>query len=322
MSDRSQKEIRVLVADDEVILAERLVEFLSSSGFYTRYVRSGTEAKKVIADWRPDFILCDLMLPDMNALAFLKYLKENDWLGDDKIRFFVLSGHNIPKNVTECMRLGASDYLVKPIKHTDLLTRLVLHGQAKHQLPQVKPEAAPDNDNALYYLHLTDLTLREALKNVPITETLHNLTGMVSLAMKAVRVSLVRCNFDERKGHVLASSDKRGIGGLELDLNKYPEILYVLRNDCMLALDNLAADPAMAFVARLNKSIHFNSLIVCPVRMDGERWGVLSVRLPASKTTLTDSEIRYAQLVAHVAGLVLRADPAARSNQPPIPRSA
>jgi GAF domain-containing protein len=199
---------------------------------------------------------------------------------------------------------------------------LVLHTQSKRTLEDVEKSDKADQD-ARYYLHLADLTLRESLKNLQIEESLHNLTRMVGLALKAVRVSIVRCDQGARTGNVLGSSDLRIVRNLNLDLNKYPEILYVLQSQKLLALDNLAKDISMAFVTRQNKSIHFNSMVVAPIRLNSnDVWGVLSARMPENKTSLSDSEIRFVQLVSHVVGLTLLKDRSIAALSPEAKKSA
>lgn len=297
------REIKILIADDETLLSAKLADFLRSKGFDVRQVQNGIQASEAIHEWKPQFVIYDLMLPDMNALVLLKELKSAGLLAEDKIRVFVSSGQNIQSNIRECMRLGAADFLLKPLKHEDFFMRLVLHLQAKRE---VSDRRSLDEDSAQYFMHLTDLLLRESLKGGPVFESLHNLTGMLAMALKAVRVSMIQCDRDQRLGWVIASSDKKSINNLQLDLGKYPEVMYVMNNEKPLALDNLTTDPTMHFVTQKDKEINFNSMIVSPVRIDNELWGVVSVRLPSSKERLSDFEIRYAQLAAHVMGLVLR----------------
>ncbi len=310
-------EVRVLVADDEMVVAERLVDFLSNNGFYTRFVRDVVEAKNMLLNWRPDFILLDLMLSEGKAVSFLKDMQQKGLLGEDKIRVIMLSGHNHEANVKECMKWGANDFIVKPFKYVDVLSRLVLHKQKKRILEEtVERSETPNlNQDAKYYMNLTELTLREALKvGVDPKETLYNLSRMVAMATKAVRVSIVHCNYYDREGQVWASSDKKVMGELKLDLSKYPEVLYVVHNSKLLALDNLDIDPTMSFVTKQNKSIKFNSLIVCPILLNREVWGVVSVRLPETRTEkLSDFEIRFVQIVANVMGTVLLRESAGTS---------
>jgi GAF domain-containing protein len=175
-----------------------------------------------------------------------------------------------------------------------------------------------NQETAQYYLYLTDLLLREALKGEESLSCLHNLTGMLGMSLKAVRVSIVRCDLETRRGFVMASNDKRSIGGLAINLVKYPEMIYVLREGKTLAVDNLAGDPTLYFVTQQHKEISFNSMLVCPVQIAGQNWGVLSVRMPEVKKQLHDFEIRFAQLVAHVAALIVRMDPTLQTALPPV----
>ena len=301
--------IRVLVADDETLLAQRLVEYFTEKGFIARGARNGTEVTTLLEHWKPDFVFYDLMLPEMNALTFLGKMNKEGRLGENKMRVFVLSGHNNAANVKECMRLGASEYVAKPVAHADLLARMILHLQPKREVGAYQPNSSEDFESAQYYMHLTDLTLREALKGQPTEDCLHNLTGLLGVSFKAVRVSVIRCTMESRRGYVIASSDKKNIDALEIDLVKYPEISYVLNNDKLLAVDNLAADPTLHFVTKQSKSIIFNSMLVAPIRVNGNAWGVLSIRLAESKQRATEFEMRFAQLVAHVVGLVVYAEP-------------
>lgn len=307
---------KILVSEDSTFVLDKLSQALTERGFQVRSAEKGPEALAMAKQWKPHFILYDLMKVDLPGPAFLKALKAEDLLGDDRSRVFMMSSHNSTFNVKECLKLGASDYLVKPVKPDDLMGRLVLHMQPKRHVAETKAGDTSDSGNALHYMHLTELLLRESLKLAPQPEVLFNLVGMLSLALGAVRVSIVEAALEKNAGTVRASSDKRDIDGLNLDLVKYPEVVFVIRSEKTLALDNLKGDATMAAVAEQTKSISFNAMIVCPIRFGGEIWGVLSARLPDTKTTLSDFEIRFAQLTAHVAANVVARHLAAKSAVP------
>lgn len=292
---------RILIADENAFISDKLVSSLEDNGFVVKSATTGAEALAICTQWKPHFVLYDLLVADLNGPKLLKELKAQDLLGDDKTRVFMMSAHNTVANVKESLKHGATDYLVKPVKVEDLVGRLVLHMQPKRQLSEAKVGDTSVSGTAIHFMHLTELLLREGLKLHPLPDTLYRLTGMLSLAIGAVRVSIVETNLANEQALVRGSSDKRDIDGLKLDLNKYPEIIFVLRSEKTLALDNLKNDPTMAAIATQTKSIQFNAMIVCPIRFGGQTWGVLSARLPESKTTLSDFEIRFAQLTAHVA---------------------
>ncbi len=311
---------RVLLAEESSFVSDRLKDYLEERGFQVRVAPTGTAALELVRSFKPDFVLYDMMLSDLHAIGFLKTMKLEGLLGDDKVsngraRVFVMSSHNSQFNVKECLKAGAVDYLVKPVKPEDVLARLILHLQVKRQILESDVGDRSDTGQALYYMHLTELLLREGLKLAPQPEALYNLVGMLSLATDAVRVSVIEAHIAETggsatKGLVRASHDKRDIDGLMIDLEKYPEVIFVLRSEKTLALDNLKGDPTMAAIANLHKSISFNAIVVCPIRLGSEMWGVLSVRLPETKKSLSDFEIRFAQLTAHVIGTVIARQPA------------
>lgn len=311
-------ETRILLAEETQFVSDKLRDSLLERGFQVRTVTSGAEALEIVRDWRPHFVLYDMVMADMVGPLFLKKMKADGVLADDKnivnrSRVFVMSSHNSTANVIDCLKAGASDYLVKPVKAEDLISRLILHLQTKRQLSEVKAGDTTDAGRALHYMHLTELLLRESLKLSPTPQALYNLVGMLSLATEAVRVSVIEAKLGANEGIVRASNDKKDIDGLKLDLAKYPEVIFVLRSEKTLALDNLKGDATMASIAAQTKSISFNAMLVCPIRLGTEMWGVVSVRLPDSKKVLSDFEIRFAQLTTHVIGNVVARETASKA---------
>ncbi len=311
-------ETRLLLAEETQFVSDKLRDSLLERGFQVQVAKSGAEAAEIVRSWRPHFVLYDMVMSDLVGPAFLKKLKADGFLADDKnhagrSHVFVMSSHNSTANVKECLRAGASDYLVKPVKIEALVSRLILHLQTKRQISDVKVGDTSDSGRALHFMHLTELMLRESLKLAPAQTALYNLVGMLSLATDAVRVSVIETNLGASEGTVRASNDKKDIDGLKLDLTKYPEVMFVMRSEKTLALDNLKADTTMAAIADQIKSISFNAMLVCPIRVGSDIWGVVSVRLPESKKILSDFEIRFAQLTTHVIANVIAREPARKA---------
>ena len=307
-------ETRLLLAEETQFVSDKLRDLLVARGFQVRTASTGAQAFETVRDWRPQFVLYDMVMTDLVGPAFLKKLKTENLLADEKhvdgrTRVFVMSSHNSMANVTECLGSGASDYLVKPIKADDLVSRIVLHLQEKRQLTELQIADTTDAGRALRYMHMTELLLRESLKMAPVPQTLYNLVGMLGLATEAVRVSVIEARLGAEQGIVRASSDKKDIDGLKLDLGKYPEVNFVLRSEKTLALDNLKDDPTMATISSQTKSISFNAMLICPIKFGAEMSGVVSVRLPDSKKALSDFDIRFAQLTTHVVAHVLARTP-------------
>ncbi|HEX4924880.1 MAG TPA: response regulator [Bdellovibrionales bacterium] len=297
--------IKLLIADRDTLLPRRLAEFLNDKGFSCELVNNGRQLKSLLSNWIPQFIFVDLLLPDLNAVDVLKFIQEDPILSKHNIQVLVTSGHNSVDNVRKCLTAGAVDYIVKPFRVEDILSRLVFHIQNKRQIVDVDKEDRSRLEGGDLFLNLMELVLREAASGRSHRSILYNLTKMVALSLKAVRCSVVECNREMMEGFVIASSDDPKVRDIKLDLNRYPEIIHVMNYGKVVAIENMELNPTLAKIKELVKTISFNALVVSPIYMRGELFGVLSARMDNKGKAFLDREIRFAQLVAHVAGLVL-----------------
>lgn len=296
--------IKVLIADDDGQLSRRLADFISDHGFEVRTVSNGTDAKFQILDWRPRLVVADLMLPEINAFGLLDVISQAPQMHHQVTQLMVTSGHNNPANVRLCVERGAKDYLVKPFKPDDLLRRLVFHCRSYRHLQEMSRHETKSIDEGSLMLHLTDLVLRQAIAGDTIPNILFNLTKMVAIKLDGVRCSIVDV-VDPFKGVVVVSSDDRSATGIELDLNKYPEVVNVMNTQVMIAIENLENSPELKSIRSLLRSTMFNSMIVCPVSRFQKPFGVLSLRMPLEKASISDNEMRFVEIVSHTISLVL-----------------
>jgi DNA-binding response OmpR family regulator len=297
--------IKLLIADRDTLLPRRLAEFLNDKGFSCELVNNGRQLKSLLSNWIPQFIFVDLLLPDLNAVDLCKFIQEDPILRKHNIQILVTSGHNNRENVRKCLVAGAVDYIVKPFRVEDILARLVFHIQNKRQIVDVDKEDRTRLEGGDLFLNLMELVLREATSGRSHRSILYNLTKMVALSLKAVRCSVVECNREMMEGFVMASSDDPKVKDIKLDLNRYPEIIHVLNYQKVVAIENMDLNPTLAKIKEVVKTISFNALVVSPVMVRGDLFGVLSARMDTKGKAFQDREIRFAQLVARVAGLVL-----------------
>ena len=104
-------QIKILLVDDEVEFVKTLSERIQIRGFDSHVALSGEEALAVIRDTPPDVIVLDLKMPGMDGIEVLRRLKKTD----PDIQVLILTGHGSEKDETEARRLGAFDYLQKPV---------------------------------------------------------------------------------------------------------------------------------------------------------------------------------------------------------------
>lgn len=304
MSRSKYERIRVLIVDDDNLTARRLSEFIYEHGFEAQITNSFRGAKEIVLEWKPRFVLSNLLLPDGSAFNLIEFIKSEKNLRHQFIHVLIASGHSSEGNVRQALQMGAKDYIVKPFAMEDILKRLIFHSRSYKRVKDISASEYPRLSEAGLMLHLTDLVLKQALSSNNVEDILFNLTRMVSLKVDGVRCSIIQC-FDQKAGVVVTSNDDRKASGISLDLYNYPEVLHVLNTQTLVAIENLTDSPELRKVREKAKNISFNSMIVCPVSRYGHPFGVLSLRMPPEKETLSDNEIRFVEIVAQVISLVL-----------------
>lgn len=109
----------ILVVDDEPAILRALRTILTRHGFRIEMADSGKEALKCYSDHRPDVILLDLGLPDMDGIEVIRQIRT---YGNTPI--IVLSVRGAERDKVAALDLGADDYLTKPFGVDELLARI------------------------------------------------------------------------------------------------------------------------------------------------------------------------------------------------------
>ena len=112
---------RILVVDDEVDFMETIVNRLKKRNLDAEGVLNGEEALKILDEKRFDVVLLDIKMPGgMDGIEVLREIKRKQPL----VEVLLLTGHASVETSIEGMKLGAFDYLLKPIKFEDLLLKM------------------------------------------------------------------------------------------------------------------------------------------------------------------------------------------------------
>ena len=102
---------RVLVVDDEPDAVELLQEFLTSKGYEVVTAFNGDEALRKVKAERPHLVLLDVRMPGMNGLDVLRKVREFD----QEVGVIMVTAVNEEDTGREALKLGAFDYIVKPL---------------------------------------------------------------------------------------------------------------------------------------------------------------------------------------------------------------
>lgn len=110
---------QILVVDDEVGIRELLAEILSDEGYQVHLAESAEQARSFRHAQEPDLVLLDIWMPDTDGVDLLKEWAEQDLL---TMPVVMMSGHGTIETAVEATRIGAVDFLEKPISLQKLLT--------------------------------------------------------------------------------------------------------------------------------------------------------------------------------------------------------
>ena len=123
----SRDRLKVLVVDDEAAMREVLEMRLKQWGFEVVLAKNAAEARAIAEERAPDAVISDLVLPDSSGLDLVESL-----LGSGAHRpVIMITAHGAVDIAVEAMKLGAMDFLTKPIDYEKLKATLVA---AKHEL--------------------------------------------------------------------------------------------------------------------------------------------------------------------------------------------
>lgn len=111
MFGKKKEKIKILVVEDDSLLARVLGESLTAADFEVEVVVNGLEALDVAKKFNPRFILLDLILPGLDGFEVLKQFKADDTVKD--VPVVVLSNLNGPADIKSVKALGAQDFFIK-----------------------------------------------------------------------------------------------------------------------------------------------------------------------------------------------------------------
>lgn len=128
----ARKPHRVLVVEDELVLAGTVVNYLARAGFEARAVHNGTEALSVAREWLPDVVVLDLGLPGMDGIEVCRQLRD---FSDCYV--IMLTARVDEDDTLTGLSVGADDYMTKPFSVRELVARV----QAQLRRPRGAPTA-------------------------------------------------------------------------------------------------------------------------------------------------------------------------------------
>lgn len=135
---RSNNEKKILIVDDDPNNLKLMLEILKKEGYQASPVSSGKQVIAVAQQNRPDLILLDIMMPEMDGFEVCQQLKSDENLKHIPIIF--ISALADTEDIIKAFKLGGVDYIKKPFVPSEVLVRVKTHLALSEQHQQIKEE--------------------------------------------------------------------------------------------------------------------------------------------------------------------------------------
>ncbi len=130
----------ILIIEDQPDMRKNIATILTMEGYAVLAAENGKDGLSLAREEKPDLILCDVMMPELDGHGVLHGLREDRTVAGTPFIFLTAKGEK--RDVRAGMNLGADDYLTKPVAASDLLAAIA----ARFGREQVRPAAPFDPD--------------------------------------------------------------------------------------------------------------------------------------------------------------------------------
>ncbi|MGC3522917.1 two-component system response regulator RssB [Pseudomonas aeruginosa] len=111
----------LLIIDDDEVVRESLAAYLEDSNFKVLQALNGLQGLQIFESKQPDLVICDLRMPQIDGLELIRRIRQTA----SETPIIVLSGAGVMSDAVEALRLGAADYLIKPLEDLAVLEHSV-----------------------------------------------------------------------------------------------------------------------------------------------------------------------------------------------------
>ncbi len=154
---------KILVIEDELSVRENILARLEAEGFETVNAENGLNGVELARSHKPDLIICDVMMPEIDGYGVLSMLRQNPVTAT--IPFIFLTAKADKVDLRQGMEMGADDYLTKPFTRTQLLGAIAARLQKQAVVTQQSEKKLEDLRRSI-----TDALPQEVL--IPLSEIL------------------------------------------------------------------------------------------------------------------------------------------------------
>jgi len=154
----------ILVVEDEASIAEVVSLYLKRAGYSVQIASDGKQAMNIFEKQIPDFVVLDLMLPEVDGLSLTRWLRDRS-----NVPIIMLTARREEIDRIAGLEMGADDYVVKPFSPQELVSRV---RAVARRLGREQPEAESER-----YLDFDDLTINPRSRVVTVNSSPVELTA-------------------------------------------------------------------------------------------------------------------------------------------------
>lgn len=203
--------IPILIVEDDLTFSTMLSTWLRKKDFEVNAVSSVSAAVKALTQTdkeTPQLVLSDLRLPDHDGLYLLAWMRKQGFAQP----FIVMTSYAEVQNAVEAMKLGATDYISKPIQPDLLLQKMkeALHSASLSSLPTTTIQSKVENVTATTSASLTSATSHPGIEgHSPIAQDLYRLVALVAPTPLSVLINGASGTGKEYVAHRIHELSKR-----------------------------------------------------------------------------------------------------------------
>jgi DNA-binding response OmpR family regulator len=141
---------KILIVEDDIELKNNIIEYLENWNHFIKSSSNGIEAFTILQDFIPDIIICDIRMPKMNGLQFLKEKQKNTLLRYIPL-IFITANSSIDEKLTG-LGFGAIDYITKPFEIKEILLKIenIMLVRQNYEISKILPPKTEFSEDILF----------------------------------------------------------------------------------------------------------------------------------------------------------------------------
>ncbi|MEK9149390.1 MAG: response regulator, partial [Candidatus Desantisbacteria bacterium] len=300
----------ILVIDDELVICEFLSDLLKDREYTVKYALSGRDGLKAFGEDNFDVVMVDLKIPDIDGIKLLGEIKGID---PDSI-IIVMTGYPSFETVQSALRLGAYDYLTKPVDINEIsfvIKRAVAFRNLARTNKKLMQELGEQNikleekvkerTEELTLLYKIGLDISSILN---LDEVLGKIVDRISavLDLEVCSILLIENKSDELRIRAACGLNKEIISQTRVKVGDLISGWIAEHKEAVLVED---IETDSRFIRRNQEKYYTHSFISVPLLVKNEIIGVINANNKRSRQPFTEDDFRFIRGIANVAAIAV-----------------